>query len=54
MKGEYVCRNRRLYSPNWICRALARSFDFRISHVRREHNTDANGLASSAVRKHRP
>jgi hypothetical protein len=25
--------------------------DFSISHVRREHNTEANGLASSAVRK---
>jgi hypothetical protein len=41
----------RLYSLNWICRKLARSFDFSISHVRREHNTEADGLASSAVRK---
>jgi len=52
MKGEYVCRSPRLYSLNWICRKLARSFDFSISHVRREHNTEANRLASSAVRKH--
>jgi ribonuclease HI len=52
MRGEYACRSSRLYSLNWICRKLARSFDFSISHVRREHNTEANGLASSAVRKH--
>jgi ribonuclease HI len=52
MKGEYTCRSPRLYSLNWICRKLARSFDFTISHVRREHNIEANGLANSAVRKH--
>lgn len=52
MKGEYVCRSPRLYSLHWICRKLARSFDFSISHVRREHNTEANRLANSAVRKH--
>jgi ribonuclease HI len=52
MKGEYTCRSPRLYSLNWICRKLARSFDFSISHVRREHNVEANGLANSAVRKH--
>ena len=52
MTGEYACRSPRLYSLNWICRKLARSFDFTISHVRREHNSEANGLASSAVRKH--
>jgi len=50
MRGEYACRSPRLYSLNWICRRLARSFDFSISHVRREHNTEANGLANSAVR----
>jgi ribonuclease HI len=54
MKGEYTCRSPRLYSLNWICRKLARSFDFTISHVRREQNTEANGLANSAVRKHIP
>jgi ribonuclease HI len=52
MRGEYACRSPRLYSLNWICRKLARSFDFSISHVRREHNTEANRLANSAVRKH--
>jgi ribonuclease HI len=52
MKGEYTCRSPRLYSLNWICRKLASSFDFSISHVRREHNTEANRLANSAVRKH--
>jgi len=51
MRGEYACRSPRLYSLNWICRKLARSFDFTISHVRREHNTEANGLVSSAVRE---
>ncbi len=54
MTGEYTCRSPRLYSLNWICRKLARSLDFSISHIHREHNTEANGLASSAVRKHIP
>jgi ribonuclease HI len=54
MTGEYTCRSPRLYSLHWICRKLARSFDFSISHVGREHNTEANHLASSAVRKHLP
>ena len=50
MRGEYICRSPRLYSLNWICRKLARSLDFSISHVRRENNTEANSLASSAAR----
>ncbi|MGD0507403.1 MAG: ribonuclease HI family protein [Terriglobales bacterium] len=50
MSGEYNCRSPRLYSLNWICRKLARSLDFSISHVRREDNTEANSLASSAAR----
>ncbi len=50
MRGEYSCHSARLYSLHWICRQLARSFDFSISHVRREHNTEANRLAHSAVR----
>ena len=50
MCGEYDCRSPRLYSLNWICRKLARSLDFSISHVRRENNTEANSLASSAAR----
>ena len=50
MRGEYSCRSPRLYSLNWICRKLARSLDFSISHVRRENNTVANRLASSAAR----
>jgi ribonuclease HI len=50
MKGEYNCRSSRLYSLNFICRKLARSINFSISHVRRENNVEANGLASSAVR----
>jgi ribonuclease HI len=41
----------RLYSLHWICRKLARSLQFSISHVRREHNTEANHLANSAARK---
>src|SRR4030081_1008647 len=51
MKGEYACRSPRLYSLNGICRKLAPSLDFSISHVRRDQNTEANRLANSAVRK---
>ena len=51
MRGEYSCHSPRLYSLNWICRKLARSFHFSISHIPRESNTEANRLASSAVRK---
>ena len=50
MRGEYSCRSPRLYSLNWICRKLARSLDFSISHVPREHNSEANGLATAAAR----
>src|ERR1700689_5360171 len=52
IRGEYTCRSPRLYSLHWICRKLALSFDFSISHVRREQNTEANDLANSAVRQH--
>jgi ribonuclease HI len=51
MSGEYSCRSSRLYSLNFVCRKLARSIDFSISHVPRENNTEANHLANSAVRK---
>ena len=51
MSGEYRCRSPRLYSLNWICRKLAGTLDFSISHVRREDNTEANSLATSAARK---
>lgn len=50
MRGEYTCRSPRLYSLNWICRKLARSLEFSISHIRREHNAEANYLASAAAR----
>ena len=50
MRGEYICRNPRLYSLHWICRKLARSLDFSISHIPRENNVEANRLASYAVR----
>jgi len=50
MTGVYNCRSPRLYSLNWICRKLARSLKFSISHVGREHNTEANRLANSAAR----
>src|ERR1700687_1902227 len=50
MRGQYSCRRPRLYSLNWICRKLARSLHFSISHVRREDNTEANRLATSAAR----
>ena len=51
MTGEYRCRSPRLYSLHWICRKLTRSLIFTISHVRREHNREANHLASTAARK---
>src|SRR5208283_2347973 len=51
MSGEYNCRSPRLYSLNWICRKLARSLDFSISHVRREDNAEANRLACSGARQ---
>jgi ribonuclease HI len=51
MTGQYSCRSPRLYSLHWICRKLTRSLAFSISHVRREHNTEANHLASAAARQ---
>jgi ribonuclease HI len=51
MRGEYTCRSPRLYSLHWTCRKLARSLSFSISHVPRENNAEANGLANSAVRR---
>ena len=50
MRGEYSCRSPRLYSLNWICRKLARSLQFSISHVPRDKNREANSLASTAAR----
>src|SRR5437764_4265056 len=50
MIGHYSCRSTRLYSLNWLCRKLARTLEFSISHIRREHNWEANGLASAAAR----
>jgi ribonuclease HI len=35
MTGEYACRSPRLYSLHWICRKLARSLEFSISHIGR-------------------
>ena len=54
MLGDYNCRSERLYSLNWICRKLARSLEFTISHIRRESNAEANLLATSAARKAAP
>ena len=51
MTGEYVCRSARLYSLHWTCRKLARSLKFSISHVPRESNEEANGLAQRALRR---
>ena len=50
MSGEYRCRSPRLYTLNFVCRKLARSIDFSISHVPREKNAEANRLANFAVR----
>ncbi len=49
MKGEYQCRSPRLYSLNWTCRKLARALDFRIAHIPREENEEANWLANHAI-----
>src|SRR5579863_7826460 len=54
MNGDYTCRSPRLYSLNWICRKLAYSLEFSISHVRREQNSEANWLATSAVQTRIP
>jgi ribonuclease HI len=53
MLGAYNCRSPRLYSLHWICRKLARSLEFSISHIGREKNREANRLASSAARTRR-
>ena len=50
MTGEYACVSPRLYALNWTCRKLARSLDFSIAYIPREHNHEANRLADSAVR----
>src|SRR5215475_13167422 len=50
MTGEYACRSPRLYSLHWTCRKLARSLEFSIFHIEREHNGEANQLAHYAVR----
>jgi len=49
MTGEYECRSPRLYSLNWICRKLARDLEFRIAHIPREENGEANRLANHAI-----
>jgi len=51
MTGQYNCRSSRLYSLNWVCRKLARSLNFTISYIRREHNSEANRLAGAAARE---
>ena len=50
MTGEYACSSPRLYGLNFVCRKLARSLDFSIAYIPREHNHEANRLADSAVR----
>lgn len=52
MTGVYDCRSPRLHSLNWTCRKLARSLNFRIVHIPREHNQEANRLANHAARLH--
>jgi ribonuclease HI len=54
MRGEYTCRSSRLYSLHWTCRKLARALKFSISHVPREDNKEANGLASRAAARKDP
>ena len=49
MTGQYECRSPRLYSLNWTCRKLARALEFRIAHIPREENSEANRLANHAI-----
>lgn len=51
MLGDYNCRSPRLYSLHWICRKLARSLEFSISHIPRHENREANRLAGAAARR---
>lgn len=51
MLGAYNCRSPRLYSLHWVCRKLARSLEFSISHIPREENREANRLAGAAARQ---
>jgi ribonuclease HI len=51
MTGEYACSSPRLYGLNFVCRKLARSLDFSITYIPREHNHEANRLAHDAVRQ---
>jgi ribonuclease HI len=51
MTGQYTCRSPRLYSLHWTCCKLARALKFSISHVPRENNVEANGLAQTALRR---
>src|SRR5271156_1267731 len=51
MRGDYACRSSRLYSLHWICRKLARSLEFAITRIPREHNLEANHLANSVARQ---
>jgi ribonuclease HI len=50
MTGKYDCASPRLATLNFVCRKLARSLDFSISYLPREHNHEANRLADHAVR----
>ena len=50
MSGDYACRSTRLYSLHWICRKLARTLEFAITRIPREHNIEANRLANTAAR----
>jgi ribonuclease HI len=50
MTGEYACSSSRLATLNFVCRKLARSLEFSIAYLPREHNHEANRLADHAVR----
>ena len=49
MTGEYDCSSPRLAALNFVCRKLARSLEFSITYLPREHNHEANRLAHDAV-----
>jgi ribonuclease HI len=52
MRGEYRVKNEALKGLHAIAKKLVESFrDFSISHVRREFNSEADGLANEAIDK---
>lgn len=53
--GHYQCRSRGLRQIYESCKSVIEGFEhFAITHIRREHNHDANQLANAAVERREP